>query len=130
MLSFKDFEAAIKYLKKEDEFYCKQYRLYNDYRDIIGDSLPVMYTGPAEIIINLLNNIFYLGDDDTLNWWVYDTNYGEQFKKGDLVRQDLPETHPFREPNLVNTEKLYEYLLFCYNERETERLIKEIEEND
>ena len=133
MLSKEAFVEAINYLKKEDEFYSKQYRLYDDYRDVIGDSLPVMYTGAAEIILKLLEESFALDVDNhygsTLSWWIYEINFGEDFKLGDIETLDLPEGHEFRTPDLSDVDKLYDYLAWCYEDKRLKELICEIENN-
>ena len=116
MISYKTFKKAIDFLHKEDQFYTKQWRLYDDFREVIGDSNPVMYTGAAEVIVTLLEEEFGLLESDycgtDLSWWIYDTNFGEDFEIGDIENMSLPEDHKYRKPDLSDTEKLYEYLVW------------------
>ena len=116
MINYKTFKQAIDFLRREDKFYEKQWRLYNDFRDVIGDSMPVMYTGAAEVIVNLLENVFDLPESDysgtDLSWWIFDMNFGENFEIGDIENMTLPEDHPYHYPDLSDTEKLYNYLVW------------------
>ena len=45
--------------------------------------------GNDDIVIKLLNNIFDLKEDSlsgtTLDWWIYETDFGKKFKKGNLI---------------------------------------------
>ena len=116
MISYKTFKQAIDFLKLEDKFYEKQWRLYNDFREVIGDSMPVMYTGAAEALVTVLEDVFDLPDSDycgtDLSWWIYDMNFGENFEIEDIENTTLPEDHPYHYPDLSDTEKLYNYLVW------------------
>ena len=52
-----------------------------------------------------LNKIF--DDTDTLSWWLYECNYGRDFKIGDLEDNGV-------KVDLTTPEKLYDYLVECY----------------
>lgn len=134
MLSKEAFVNAINFLKREDEFYTRQYSLYDNYRDIIGDSTPMMYIGAAEVILTLLEDAFALDSDNyagtDLSWWLYDADFGEKFNIGDIENIDLPENHRFRKPDLSDVDKLYEYLVWKYEDKKINELLGEINTED
>lgn len=55
-----------------------------------------------DIVVILLENMF--NDKDTLGWWLYEKNYGRDFKIGDFKDND-------RKIDLTTPEKLYDYLV-------------------
>ena len=69
-----------------------------------------------DIVVKLLKRIF--NDEETLSWWLYERNYGRDFKIGDLEDNGI-------KVDLTTAEKLYDYLVKCYIEKE-----KRIDESD
>lgn len=57
-----------------------------------------------EIVLELLEDIFKLDKDDTLSWWIYEEDYGRNFKMGDFTVEG-------KEIDLSTPEKLYDYLV-------------------
>ena len=55
------------------------------------------------IVLELLENMF--NADDTLSWWLYDLNYGREYKEG--IIQDVNG----RNIDLSTAEKLYDFLI-------------------
>lgn len=55
-----------------------------------------------DIVVNLLENIF--NDKDTLAWWLYEENYGRNFKIGDFEDNGI-------KIDLTTIENLYDYLI-------------------
>lgn len=53
------------------------------------------------IVVELLKNMF--NDSDLIDWWIYELDYGRNFKMGDLVDNGV-------EIDLSTPEKLYDYL--------------------
>lgn len=56
------------------------------------------------LVVRLLREIFNLQDDDTLTWWLYEKNYGRDFKMGDFSVGVI-------DVDLSTPEKLYDYLV-------------------
>lgn len=55
------------------------------------------------IVVELLKNMFNDSDSDLIGWWIYELDYGRNFKMGDLVDNGV-------EIDLSTSEKLYDYL--------------------
>lgn len=53
------------------------------------------------IVVELLKNMF--NDSDLIDWWIYELDYGRNFKMGDLIDNGV-------EIDLSTPEKLYDYL--------------------
>ncbi len=53
------------------------------------------------IVVELLKNMF--NDSDLIGWWIYELDYGRNFKMGDLIDNGV-------EIDLSKPEKLYDYL--------------------
>ena len=53
------------------------------------------------IVVELLKNMF--NDSDLIGWWIYELDYGRNFKMGDLIDNGV-------EIDLSTPEKLYDYL--------------------
>lgn len=53
------------------------------------------------IVVELLKNMF--NDSDLISWWIYELDYGRNFKMGDLIDNGV-------EIDLSTPEKLYDYL--------------------
>lgn len=53
------------------------------------------------IVVELLKNMF--NDSDLIGWWIYELDYGRNFKMGDLIDNGV-------EIDLSTSEKLYDYL--------------------
>ncbi len=61
--------------------------------------------GHETIVVKLLRELFNLQDDDTLNWWLYELDYGREFKIGYITEADGTKI------DLTTPEKLYDYLI-------------------
>lgn len=57
--------------------------------------------GHETIVIRLLEKIF--NGTDLISWWIYETQYGNDFKMGDFIDNGI-------EIDLSTADKLYEYL--------------------
>lgn len=66
-----------------------------------ASSLMISHEG---IVVKLLREMFNLRDDDTLTWWLYEKNYGRDFKMGDFSVGVI-------DVDLSTPEKLYDYLV-------------------
>ena len=53
-------------------------------------------------VVKLLENIF--NDKDIISWWLYECDYGRNFKVGDLQVEG-------KQIDLTTSEKLYDYLI-------------------
>lgn len=84
MITKKEFIEIIDRLKATDETIEKINELLTNCRDTVeadftnGASLMVCH---GDLVVKLLDNIF---NTDTVTWWVYDMNYGKDFKIGYL----------------------------------------------
>ena len=55
------------------------------------------------IVVELLKNMFNDSDSDLIGLWIYELDYGRNFKMGDLIDNGV-------EIDLSTPEKLYDYL--------------------
>ena len=54
------------------------------------------------IIVKLLEKIF--NDNDLIDWWIYEKDFGRNFQKGDLISNG-------KKIDLSTAEKFYDYLM-------------------
>lgn len=57
--------------------------------------------GHEGIVIKLLENMF---ETDLLSWWIYELNYGKEYKSGFLIEDD-------KEIDVSTADKLYDVLI-------------------
>ena len=55
------------------------------------------------VVVKLLENMFE-DKDNTISWWIYEKDYGRNYKIGDMSVNDVG-------IDLTTPEKLYDYLL-------------------
>ncbi len=91
-------------------------RDYNDLQDKIQDlfrdnidnqemdfmNAGSICVGHETIVVELLENMF--NDTDTISYWLYECNYGRDFKLGNMIVDG-------EEIDLSTPEKLYDYLI-------------------
>lgn len=115
MLSYKDFETYMNYMIRREEVLCKMQDLIQDYDDVYGDGLVPVDVGTGYMIA-LLERVMECpinGDaETTLSWWIWETNFGKDFKIGSLELNYLPEEHEYRKPDLSSLRKLYDFLVW------------------
>lgn len=108
ILSRDDFCRTIYELKRNDEFIDKLNDLFSEFKR--DDA--VYCTGLESTIVSLLETMF---DDNQTNWisyWLWELNFGNDYKEGDVTEHDgtiIP---------LRTAEELYDFL------------IKNMEDND
>lgn len=107
MISKKEFVNIINKLKEVNDFVEQTNDNARKLHDAIvsdffnASSLMISHEG---IVVKLLREIFNLQDDDTLTWWLYEKNYGRDFKMGDFSVGVI-------DVDLSTPEKLYDYLV-------------------
>lgn len=57
------------------------------------------------VIVDLLNDMFGLKDDDTLDWWIWECNYGKEVEPDSVIDDKIGFV------DLTTPEKLYDYLI-------------------
>ena len=105
MLNKKEFINIINHLKEVKDFIDEtndRVRKLND--SLMGDffdanGLIIMF---EDDLIKVLENMF---NTDLISWWIYETNYGKDFKIGNLVEQNGDK------PDISTVDKLYDYLV-------------------
>lgn len=113
LISKQEFVEIINRFKDTQDTVDKVNDLFNNTIDsrssdyINASSLMICH---EDIAVKLLEKIF--NDKDTLSWWLYECNYGRDFKIGDLEDNGV-------KIDLTTPEKLYDYLVECY-ERNSE----------
>lgn len=60
------------------------------------------------VVVKLLENMFE-DKDNTISWWIYEKDYGRNYKIGDMSVNDLG-------IDLTTPEKLYDHLIKEYEE--------------
>ena len=103
-----EFVEIIERLKNTDDTVNKINDLFNNTIDSrISDGLNAssLMICHEDIVVKLLEKIF--NDKETLSWWLYECNYGRDFKIGDLKDNG-------KNIDLTTPEKLYDYLIKCY----------------
>lgn len=104
MISKELFVEAIELMKKKAEHedaLCKALELCSPQEYVNA----FIYSEYEEFICRLLHVMMEIdAKDDTLEWWLWDCNFGESFTIGDIKLEDGTT------PDLSSVEKLYDYL--------------------
>ena len=107
-------EEFIKYIEKckhASEVYNEGYKFLYRNSDVFGDATFPMPTGYF-LSLELIGKAMGLGNDDIIEYWACETEYGEGFQVGYIEDTSLDENHQYRKPDLTTVEKLYEYCLY------------------
>lgn len=67
--------------------------------------------GHESVVINLLENMF---ETDLISWWIYELNYGENYKEGYLIENDI-------DIDVSTADKLYDVLIKDLKEKRNSR---------
>lgn len=117
MISFRAFEQAMTFVIKENEFEEKLYSLINEYHNVIEANFNPH--GSIDTIIELLNDVFELPDSNVwgtdLDAWCYGGNYGKD--ETGIVNWWLSEDHKYYKPEIKTLEELYDYLVWCHDNK-------------
>ncbi len=105
MINKKEFVKIINNLKEVNDFVeetnsrAKKLNdaIISDFYNTMSLSISHEYT-----VVKLLENIF--NDKDIISWWLYECDYGRNFKVGDLQVEG-------KQIDLTTSEKLYDYLI-------------------
>ena len=106
MITKQEFVDIIEKLKQVNDFVDETNKKARELNDaIISDffnasSLSISH---ETIVVKLLENMFE-DEEDTINWWLYEYDYGRNFSLGDLEVNGIA-------IDLSTAEKLYDYLL-------------------
>ena len=105
IVSKEEFVEIINRLKETDEVVCK----VNNFFDNTADSIMTCNLNAThlmicheDIVVKLLEKIF--NDEDVLTYWLYEKNYGRDYKKGDITVNG-------KKIDLSTPEKLYDFLI-------------------
>ena len=105
LISKEEFVEIINRLKDTQDTVDKVNELFNNTIDsrisdyLNASSLMICH---EDIVVELLKKIF--NDKEILSWWLYECNYGRNFKIGDLAYNGV-------NVDLTTAEKLYDYLV-------------------
>lgn len=105
MITKNEFVKIIERLKTTDDTVEKVNDIFNNTIDskasdfMNAASLMICH---EDIVVELLENMF--DDKGTLSWWLYEKNYGRNFKIGDLEIDG-------RKIDLTTSQKMYDYLI-------------------
>lgn len=106
MITKKNFIDIINHIKEVNDFVNEtNKRARNLHDSIINDffnasSLSICF---EDDLIKVLENMF---NTDLISWWIYELEYGKEFKIGCLVEAD-----GVTKPDISTAEKLYDYLI-------------------
>lgn len=105
MISKEQFVKIIKRLRDYNDLQDKIQDLFRD--NIDNQEMDFMNAGSIcvgheTIVVKLLENMF--NDKDTISYWLYECNYGRDFKVGNMTADG-------EDIDLTTPEKLYDYLI-------------------
>jgi hypothetical protein len=106
MITKKEFVKIINRLKKTNDFVDKTNNEARKLQDAIESdffnsmSLSISH---ESIVVSLLENIF--NDGDIIGWWIYDLDYGREYKDGCITEKNGDII------DVSTAEKLYDYLI-------------------
>lgn len=109
MITKKEFVEIIDRLRNYNDL---QNKINDLFKDLIDNNeqdfcnAGSICIGHETIVVELLENIF--NDKDTLSWWLYECDYGRNFKLGYMQEEKEGKIINI---DLSNTEKLYDYLV-------------------
>ena len=106
MISKKEFVNIINRLKEVNDFVDETNTRARALTDAIKSEMTNamhLAINHEDIVVELLENIF--NDNDIISWWLYELDYGREFKEGYL--QDGKGYNI----DISSAEKLYDYLL-------------------
>ncbi len=106
-----EFVQIINRLEERDNVVDKVNKIFRNTTDsVMSDSMNAasLMICHEDIVINLLEKIF--DDKEIISWWLYEKNYGKNFKMGDFEVDG-------QQIDLTTAENLYDYLLKEKNER-------------
>ena len=113
-----EFLKCMNYIIRKDEAESKMCSIMSEYSDVYIDGILPIDAGVG-IIIDLLEKLFELPVDEmygtTLSWWMYEKDYGKNFKVIDLEYTNIPEDHKLRKPDLSSLDNLYDCLMLEWN---------------
>ena len=101
MLSKKEFVKAIGDIKRNDEFLDKINDLFLEY----GSDTAIYSLGLIDTVIDLLETVFKDKVDHWISYWIYECDFGETYKEGDVTEENGTIIH------LGNAEELYDFLI-------------------
>lgn len=106
MITKKEFVDIINRLKETDDFVNMVNNKARELRDAIESDFfnaCGLSISHESIVVRLLEDIF--NDYDTISWWLYELDYGREYKKGCLKDENG------KNINVSTPEKLYDYLV-------------------
>lgn len=109
MISKEQFITIINKMKLVDDFVNEVNDKSRDLRETLDDSFLDFFEGNSlfvahsDIVVQLLENMF--NDNDMISYWIYELNYGRDYKDGYI--QDCDGNNI----DISTVEKLYEYLV-------------------
>ena len=109
IISKEEFVDIIEKLKKRQDFVNETNKKVKELNDAMMYDFDFfdatsLYIAHDDIVINLLRAMFNLQDDDVLDWWIYEQDFGRTYKDGDITEADGTII------DLSTAEKLYDYI--------------------
>ena len=109
MISKEQFVTIINKMKLVDDFVNEVNDKSRDLREKLDDSFLDFFEGNSlfiahsDIVVQLLENMF--NDNDMISYWIYELNYGRDYKDGYISDCDGNNI------DVSTVEKLYDYLV-------------------
>lgn len=106
MLSKQQFIDIINHIKQVNDFVNETNTRAKKLNDsIISDFYNTMSLAITfeDDLVKVMENMF---NTDLINWWIYELNFGENFKLGCIIESD-----GITKPDLSTLDKLYDYLV-------------------
>ena len=109
MISKEQFVTIISKLKTTDDFVNEINDKTRQLRETLDDSFVDFFDGNSlfvahtDLVVKLLENMF--NDNDIISWWIFELNYGKDYKDGYI--QDCDGNNI----DISTVEKLYDYLV-------------------
>lgn len=109
MISKEQFVTIINKMKTTDDFVNEINDKTRQLRETLDDSFVDFFDGNSlfvahsDIVVQLLENMF--NDNDMISWWIFEMNYGRDYKDGYV--QDCDGNNI----DVSTVEKLYDYLV-------------------
>lgn len=106
-MTYNEFEYYINRLKEVHQLDDDLSEISKKYRNLLMDNYMVAIVLEEDYIKLLEMNLGI--NDELISWWVYQTDFGKDFKIGDL-EDPKEEDENLKTPDLSTVEKLYDYI--------------------
>lgn len=125
MISYEEFEKHINALKNAQEFENDMLTLSRKYieKHVLLDYIDVGTFYLSTNVVELLSLAMDvpIEEDEILNYWIYELDFGKKADEFSITDESLPEDHPYHNPKLNTTKELYDYMVFLAEQLKEEQ---------